>query len=153
MAEPFFLNDGALTVETDTGTSTPIAGLSSVSVTPGYETNELYTADSTFRETVKQYEHSVAVEIEYMFVDVTTAQEWLGGDGTSATASTDTGDPQLFNVERVDPSADGSVERTTAVDKVVFPEFPLIDGSQDEFEAYSLSGSGRLVSQYADTSP
>lgn len=152
MAEPVFFNDGVLTVETDDGTSTPIAGLSSVSITPAYETNELYTADSTFRETVKQYEHNVNVEIEYMFVDVTTAQEWLGGDGSTSTSSVDTSDPQLFNVEQVTDAADGTFERTTEVTKVVIPEFPLVDGSQDEFEAYSISGSGRTVGQYADTS-
>lgn len=150
---PYFFNDATLTVETSGATSTPIGGLSGVTVTPGYETTELYTADSAFREVVKQYEHSVSVEVEYMFVDVTAAQQWLAGDETAtATSSTDTSDPQLFSIDVVSDSADGSVERTTAVSKVVFPEFPLVDGSQDEFEAYSLSGTGREVDNYADTS-
>jgi len=147
MAEPYFISDGVLTVENDADSSTiNIAGLRGITITPAWETTELYTADSTFRETVKQYEHNVNVEIDYAFFDVAAAQQWLGGQGTtSSTASTDTSDPMLFTVKRADPSADGSVTKNVEVEKVVFPEFPLVDGSQDEFEEYGLSGSGRSV--------
>jgi len=153
-ANPYFFSDGTLTVTEEAGsTELAIAGLRGVTITAANETTELYTADSTFRETVKQYEHNVNVEIDYAFFDIEAAQQWLAGDGTTtATASTDTSDPALFKVERVDPSSDGSVERTTEVESVVFPEFPIVDGSQDEFEEYGLSGSGRSITNLADTS-
>jgi len=153
-SEPYWLSDGVLTAQNaEDATETPVAGIRGVTITPAYETTELYTADSTFRETVKQYEHNVNVEIDYVFFNMDTAQQWLGGQGTTtATASTDTSDPMLFTVERVDPSANGDVERTTEVENVVFPEFPVVDGSQDEFEEYGLSGSGRSITNLADTS-
>lgn len=151
--EPQFYNDGVLTVETDDATSTPIAGLKQTTITPGWETNELYTADSGLREVVKQYEHSVQVEIEYVTLDVETAQEWLGGDGTTGTSTTDTSDPQLFSVEFVTPGAKtGSPEYTASVTDVFFPEFPIVDGSEGEFMTFSLSGTGRTVDNFDDTS-
>ncbi len=152
MAEPIFSNTGVLTVETDTGTSVPIAGIRDVEIIPGYETTELYTMDSTFRDAVKQYEHTVEVNITYANFDIAASQEWLGGDGATATASTDTEDPTLFSVEFVSPSADGSVERTVKAEKIVFPSFPLVQSTQDEFEEFDLSGSGRTVSDLSDTS-
>ena len=152
--DAYWFSDGSLTVQNEEDDSeTPIAGLRGVTITPAYETTELYTADSTFRAEVKQYEHNVNVEIDYVFFDIETAKQWLGGEGTTAaTASTDTSDPMLFNVERVDDSADGSLQKTTEVQNVVFPEFPIVDGSQDEFEEYGLSGSGKQIGNLAETS-
>jgi len=152
--ESYFFNDGALTVTNEASDTTlTIAGLKGVTITPGFELNEYYTADSTLRHVVKQYEHGVAVEIDYAFFNIEAAQQWLGGEGdTTATATTDTSDPMKFGVERVDPSAKGGYERTTEVEKVVFPEFPVVDGSQDEMEEYGLSGTGRSVTNLADTS-
>jgi len=57
-----------------------------------------------------------------------------------------------FNLVNVTPSADGGFERTTEVADVVFPELPLDSVSYGEFEEYSLTGSGRQVSNLADTS-
>lgn len=150
----YWFSDGTLNVQNaEDDSELAVAGIRGVTITPAYETTELYTADSTFRETVKQYEHNVNVEIDYVFMDLETSKQWLGGEGTTtATSSTDTSDPMLFTVERVDPAGDGSVERTTEVENVVFPEFPLVDGSQDEFEEYGLSGSGRSITNFDDTS-
>jgi hypothetical protein len=152
MAEAVFSNEGVLTVENDSGTAVPIAGIRDVTITPGYETAELYTADSTFRDTVKQYEHSVEVEITYANFDIDAAQEWLGGEGATATASTDTNDPTLFSVEFVSQSADGGFERTAAAEKVVFPDFPVVSSTQDEFEEFDLSGTGKTV-ELTDSTP
>lgn len=152
--EAYWINDGALTVTNAADDSdVAIAGLRGITITPAYETNELYTADSTFRDTVKQYNHNVNVEIDYAFFSIDAAKQWLGGQGTTtATSSSDTSDPMLFNIERVDPSVDDTFERTVSVINVVFPEFPVIDGSMDEFEEYGLSGSGEKVDNFADTS-
>lgn len=145
MAEAIFSNVGVLSVEDGGATAVPIAGIRDVEIIPGYETTELYTIDSTFRDAVKQYEHSVEVSITYANFDIEAAQQWLGGEGATATASADTEDPTLFNVEFVSQSADGTFERTAVATKVVFPSFPIVSASQDEFEEFDLSGSGRTV--------
>jgi len=152
--ESYWFNDGALTVTNNEDDSDiVIAGIKGVTITPGFEMTQYYTADSTLWHVAKQYEHSVSVEIDYAFFNVEAAQQWLGGEGTtSATSTTDTSDPMKFDVKRVDPSAKGGHERTTEVTTVVFPEFPIVDGSQDEMEEYGLSGTGRTVGNLADTS-
>jgi hypothetical protein len=152
MAEAIFSNVGVLTLQNGTGADVPIAGIRDVEIIPGYETAELYTIDSTFRDAVKQYEHSVEVNISYANFDIPAAQEWLGGEGATATASTDTEDPTLFTVQFVSESADGTFERTAAAVDVVFPEFPIVQATQDEFEEFDLSGTGAKVETLTDTS-
>lgn len=152
--DAYFFDDGVLTVTNSADSSeTPLAGLQGITVTPEYELQQLYTADSTFREEAKQHSHNVNVDIDYSVFDIATAKQWLGGEGTTAaTSSTDTSDPAQFKVEVVQASADGSLEKTVEVAKVIFPDFPLIDGSQGEFEEYGLSGSGRTVANLDETS-
>lgn len=145
-------NAKVLSVTNSSDTSVPIAGIREVTITPAYEHTELYTIDSTFREDVKRYEHNVNVEITYANFSLELAQEWLGGEGSTATASQDSADPTLFQIEDVHTSADGGFERTVAVDDVVIPEFPVVDATYGEFEEYGLTGSGRQLSQVADTS-
>lgn len=153
MAEAYFFDDGVLTVETDEGSEdVTVAGISEITIDPEWEIAEKYTADSGFREAVKQYEHTVAVDVGYMDFNMDAAQQWLGGDGPSATSSTDTSDPQLYTVKVVSTSVGGAIERECEVEKVVFPNFPLVDGSAGEFEEYSLSGSGRSVTSLEDIS-
>ena len=151
--EGIWSNSGAITF-TDPADDSEIlvAGVREISLIPGYEHEELFTMDSTFRETVKRYEHNVSVEITYAKFSVEFAQEWLGGAGATATASQDDADPMLFDIERITPSASGTFERTTAVTDVHFPEFPLDDASYGEYEEYSLTGTGRTVEQLEDTS-
>lgn len=150
--EAMWSNAKVLSVSNSADTSVPIAGIREVTITPAYEHTELYTFDSTFREDVKRYEHNVNVEITYANFSLELAQEWLGGEGSTATASQDTADPALFQIEDVHTSADGGFERTVAVDDVVFPEFPAIDATYGEFEEYGLTGSGKQLSDLSDTS-
>lgn len=146
-------NSAALTVEDPADDSEILfAGVREYSVTPAYEHTNLYTIDSTFRDAVKRYEHDVNVEITYAKFSLEFAQEWLGGEGSTATASQDSSDPMKFNLVNVTPSADGGFERTTEVADVVFPELPLDMISYGEFEEYSITGSGRQVSDLSDTS-
>jgi hypothetical protein len=151
-ADAIWSGSATLTVKTDGGTSIPIAGLQELEIIPGYEHEELFTLDSTFRENVKRYEHNVSVDITYAKFDVTAAQEWLGGEGATATASQDTNDPELFRIEDVSESADGEYVRDTVVKKVHFPEFPILSKSYGEFEEWDLSGTGRTVGNLEDTS-
>jgi len=141
-----------LTVTTEGGNDVPIAGLQDLEIIPGYEHEELFTLDSTFRDNVKRYEHNVSVDITYAKFDLTAAQEWLGGEGATATSSQDSNDPELFTIEDVSQSADGTYERTTVVEKVHFPEFPILSKSYGEFEEWDLSGTGRTVGNLEDTS-
>lgn len=151
--EAIWSNSGVITFEDPADDSEIlVAGYREASITPSYEHNEFYTMDSSFRDTAKRYEHNVAVEITYAKFSIEFAQEWLGGEGATATASQDDSDPMKFNIERVTPSADGTFERTTAVADVIFPEFPLDEANYGEYEEYSLSGSGRQVTNLADTS-
>jgi len=146
-------NSGALTFEDPADDSEILfAGVREVTITPAYEHSELYTIDSSFRDSVKRYEHNVNVEITYAKFSLQFAQEWLGGPGSTATASQDDSDPMKFNLNNVTPSADGGFERTTAVADIVFPELPLDSASYGEYEEYSLTGSGREVTNLADTS-
>lgn len=138
-------NARVLTVTNTSGTDIPIAGLREVTITPAYEHTELYTMDSNHRENAKRYEHNVNVEITYAKFSIDMVQEWLGGEGSTATASQDTSDPTLFDIEDVS-QADGQIERTTAVEDVIIPEFPVVEGTYGEFEEYGISGSGKTVS-------
>lgn len=151
--EPIWSGDGALTWTDPSGdTEIAFAGVREATVTPAYEHAELYTIDSTFREAVKRYEHNVNVEITYAKFSMEFAQEWLGGEGATATASQDNSDPMKFDLENVTGSVDGGFERTTAVADVVIPELPLDSASYGEYEEYSLTGSGRMIENLADTS-
>jgi len=150
--EAIWSNARTLSVQNAADTTVPIAGIQEVSIVPAYEHEELYTMDSSFRDTVKRYEHNVNVEITYAKFSVDAAQEWLGGEGATATASQDDSDPALFSIEDVTPSADGTFERTAVVENVVFPEFPVVEGSYGEYEEWDLSGSGRQLSDFSDTS-
>jgi len=149
--EAMWSNARVLSVQNSADTSVPIAGIREVTITPADEIQELYTMDSNFRENVKRYEHNVNVEITYAKFSLDLVQEWLGGEGSTATASQDSSDPTLFAIEDVSQSADGGFERTTAVTDVVIPEFPVIDGSYGEFEEYGITGTGRTV-EVTDTS-
>jgi hypothetical protein len=145
MANAFWFDEGTITVEDDSGTDLAIAGFQGLTVEAGFETLEqLYTADSVFVESQKQAQHSVSVEIEYSKWAEEAAQYWLGG-GSAETESTDTSDPALFGILAVSTSADGQVTRTVEVENVTFENFPLVDGSQGEFEVYTLTGTGERV--------
>ena len=150
--EAIWSNARTLSVQNSADEPVPIAGVRDVTITPAYEHTELYTMDSSFRESVKRFEHNVNVDITYAKFSMELAQEWLGGEGATATGSQDDSDPTLFAIEDVTPSDSGGFERTVAVADVVFPEFPIVDASYGEFEEWDLSGSGREITQLEDTS-
>jgi hypothetical protein len=153
MANAFWFDEGTITVKEADDTDLAIAGFQGLTVEAGFETLEqLYTADSVFVESQKQAQHRVNVEIEYSKWDADAAKYYLGG-GSSATASTDTSDPAKFNILAVSTSADGSIERTVEVENVTFENFPMVDGSQGEFEAYTLSGTGEKVTNLDTAAP
>jgi hypothetical protein len=150
--EAMWSNAKVLSIQNSSDTDVPIAGIRDVTITAADEITELYTIDSNFREDVKRYEHNVNVEITYANFSLDFAQEWLGGEGSTATASQDTADPALFSIDDVHTSADGGFERTTTVDNVIIPEFPMVEGTYGEFEEYNITGSGEQLTDLSDTS-
>ncbi len=152
MASSYFFDEGTITLNVDTTDVAPI-GLQGLTITPSFEHQELFTADSTFREDVKRHSHEVSVEIDHSKWPLELAQAWLAGDETAtATASQDTSDVALFSVTAVSTSTDGTVERTVEVTDIHFSEIIFVDGSQGEYEEYTLSGTGKTVGQLEDTS-
>jgi len=151
--EAYHLQDyTTLTLETDdTTTTTPVAGIRGVTITPSVEIDELFTADSTEVDTLKQRELTVDVEIEYAKFDPAIAQEWMGGAGTSATSWGDSSDPQEFALTLVIDS-DGTDELTIEVGRIVFPDLALSDLSDDDFQELGLSGTGYALRQVEETS-
>ena len=153
MASAYYFDQGVLSL-TESGDTTEFnpVGLQDLTITPAFEHEELFTADSTFREDVKRHTHSVDVEIGYSKFPLEMAQSWLAGGGATATASQDTSDVATFSVKAVSTSTDGSIERTIEITDVHFPEYEVLNGSQGEYEEYSLTGTGRTVGQLEDTS-
>ncbi len=154
MANAFWFDDGALTlIEEGQTTEYQPVGLRGITITAKAEHEEFDTADSTLFEAVKRHTQRVSVEIDYAKFPLDMAQAWLaGGDGGSATATQDTSDVAQFNLTAVATSVDGTVERTIEVTDIHFPEFELLNGSENEYEEYTLSGTGRTVGQLEDTS-
>jgi hypothetical protein len=151
--EGMFSNEGVITFEDPVDDSEILfAGARGIDITAVDEIQNLYTMDSRFRESVKRGEHVVNVDVTYAKLSIEFVQEWLGGPGATATASQDDSDPMLYNIEDVTASEDGGFERTTMVEDVVFPELPLVSRSRDEFEEYDISGTGRVVGNFTDSS-
>jgi len=153
MASAYFFDEGSLTLveQGQTEEFQPV-GLQNVTVTPAYEHENLFTADSTFREDVKRHTHTVDIEIGYSKFSIEMAQTWLSGGGGTATASQDNNNVAQFNATLVSTSTDGTVERTLEVTNIDFPEPEFLNGSQGEYEEYTLSGTGETIGQLEDTS-
>ncbi len=153
MGNAYWFDEGTITVEQDDGTATAVAGFQGLTVEAAYENlQQLYTADSVFIESQKQSNHLVNVTIDFSKWDSDAAEVWLGGGASGATPaseSTDTSDPAKFTVRAVSTAADGSVQRTVEVEGVTFDSFPLIDGTQGEYEQYNLTGIGEKISNLA----
>lgn len=151
--DPYWFSDFAtLELEKSGGTTDYAAGIKGATIEAEYQTLErLYTADSTQIEAQKQAEAHVPVELNYVKFDPEFAKEWLGGSGSSATSLTDTSDPQKYKLTGDFDNADGSTQINIEVTGITFPNIPLLDGSQDEFVEWSLSGSGENIPTFDTT--
>jgi len=153
MANPFWFDDGVLTlVEQGQTTEFQPVGLRGITVTATAEHERFDTADSTLFEVVKRHTQRVNVEIDYAKFPIDMAQTWLAGGNGTATATQDNSDVAQFNLEAVATSADGEIERTLEVTDIDFPEFEMLNGSENEYEEYTLSGTGKTIGQLEDTS-
>jgi len=151
MAEEAYHLQDFTTLELSTASGTvPVAGIRGVTLTGNVERDNLFTADSTERDTGKQREFSVDVNIEYAKFDPSVVKEWLGGDGISGTAWGDNSDPAQFSltftVDATDPESGESLEVT--VEEIEFDEMPIFDGSYDDWAMWDLSGTGYALSNF-----
>jgi hypothetical protein len=151
--EAYHLHDfQTLTLDTDdTDTATPVAGIRGVTVTPNISLDELYTADDTEVEELKQREFKADVEIEYAKFSPEIVKEWLGGAGASATQWGNNSDPQEFSFEFVIDS-EGTDQLTVELGRLVFEEMPIFDGSNDDFAEWGLSGTAYALRNLDETS-
>jgi len=142
MADAYFADEATLTLETPGATSVPIAGLQDLTVIPSVAIEQLYTGDSIKIDAQKQHEFEVQVEIGFSKWDLTLAEEWLGGSGTTGTSMSDTNDPQKYTASGEFTSVDGSLTYQWEVTGITFEEMPILDFSRGEFIQWDLSGTG-----------
>jgi hypothetical protein len=136
----YYGNDMTLSIQTEGGTSIPVGVLKDVEVIAATEHDELYGADSTKRQTVKQREFGVDWSAGFASMDMALIQEWLGGSGSSSTSFVDTSDPQLFKIiGEVTPDG-GSTNKKAVVDNANIPDMPVISVTEGEFETTELEG-------------
>ena len=148
MTEAYWLDDGTLDVETEDGTTVPVAGIESVQITPQVSIQRHYTGDSIKPDAKKQHEAIVNVNIGYALFDGDLIKEWLGGDGLSSTSWEDTSDPQEFEITGEFVSAGGDETIEVTVVGVTFEEMPIIDASRGEFAVWDLTGEGDDITDF-----
>lgn len=156
MAEDAYRIDGYTTLElaTDGGvTTTPIAGVMGVTVIPSVSIDRLMTADSGKAESKAQYDYGVDVGIEYALwdQDATLVQQWLGGDGASASSWTDTISPQEFQLTGTFDSVGGDRTLDLTCTGITFEEMPILDGEMNEYLSRDLSGTGDDITDLSMT--
>jgi len=134
-------------VEID-GTSVTAGKVKDVSIVVVGEHTNLFTADSVKREEVKRSEVTVDVEFTIVEFNEELAQYWLQGDG-STTSDTITDDSNVaqfdITVEQnmTDHTGESGDESLKAdVSGVDFPEMPVLELAEGEFNEHTLSGTG-----------
>lgn len=148
MPEAYWLDDATLDLETDSGEVVPMAGIQDVEIVAAVDIVTLFTADSIKPEAKKQQEFEPDVNIGFSKFDVELAQEWLGGDGPSATAMADTSDPQMFTIDGTFESVGGDTTFEATVTGITFEEMPLIQASRGEFVQWDLSGQAMDITNF-----
>jgi len=151
MAETAYHLQDFVTLNLTNGTDTvAAAGVRGVTITANVERDNLFTADSTTRDTGKQREFSVDVEIEYAKFSADVVKEFLGGSGVASTGWGDNSDPQqfqlTFEVDGTDAANGETLEVT--VGEIEFDEMPIFDGSHDDFAMWDLSGTGYALNNF-----
>lgn len=150
MADAYFADQATLSLETSGATDVPIAGLQDLTVVPNVSVEQLYTGDSIKIEDQKQHEFQVQVDVGFSKWDLTLAEQWLGGSGSTATSMTDTNDPQKYSASGEFTSADGALTYQWEVSGITFEEMPVLDFSRGEFIQWDLSGVGEDMTDLSE---
>jgi len=150
--DAYWLDEATLDVSipANTDTAVPVAGIQDITVIPSVSIEKLYTGDTIKIEAQKQHEFEVQVDIGYSKWDLTIAEEWLGGEGTTSASMTDTSDPQKYQISGDFTSVDGATTYQWEVTGVTFEEMPLIDASRGEFIQWDLSGIGEDLTDLSE---
>jgi hypothetical protein len=151
--DTWFVNDYEMLELTPAGNTTDVvAGIRGVTLEAEFQTlEEMYTADSTKRVTVKQAQAGVPVSVEFAFFDGSFVEQWLGGESGTATSLSDTSDPALFELSGDFRNDDGSQKIDVEITDIYFENIPMFDGSMDEFATWGLDGSGADVTNFEYT--
>jgi hypothetical protein len=150
MADAYFADEATLSLETESATSVPIAGLQDLTVIPSVAIEQLYTGDSIKIDAQKQHEFEVQVEIGFSKWDLTLAEEWLGGSGATSTSMSDQNDPQKYTASGDFTSVDGALTYQWEVTGITFEEMPILDFSRGEFIQWDLSGTGEDLTDLSE---
>jgi len=140
-------NFTALTLKTSGGTEDFVAGLQGLTITPQFEYEDLYTADSILREAVRRYEASVQVDISYSLFNVELVRHNMGSPGSAGSTITDDGEVPLFELDfEADSSGGDRTLGTITVENMRFDDDPPIwDGSHGEWVEWSGTMIGKNV--------
>lgn len=115
------------------------------------------SSDTTVtRDEVKRREVEVEVEFTIVQFNEELAQYWLNGGGSTSTTITDTTDVAEFDVTLEQNMTDhtGTTDDESlkaVVDNVEFPEMPLLDLAEGEYNEHQLSGTGDGVTLTKET--
>lgn len=145
-----FYGDDIATFKVEIGSSptTVTAGkVKDASIMGEAEHNELFTTDSVTRDDVKRREVAVTVEFTVVEFNEELAQYWLSGSSSTSTTVTDDSAVAEFDVtleqnmtDHTGSSGDESLK--AVVSNVHFPEIPIIDLAEGEYNQHQLSGRG-----------
>jgi hypothetical protein len=134
------------------GTSIVAGGVKDVVITPVGEHTNLFDAESVKRREVRRSEVTVDVEFTIVEFNNELAAYWLEGND-SADPSTPTSINDTSEVAQFDITLEQDMTETTGtsgdpkglkadVDGVDFPELPLLELAEGEFNEHSFSGTG-----------
>jgi hypothetical protein len=147
-----YFGDDIATFSVDIDGTTVTAGkVKDVSIVASGEHTNLFSADSVKRTEVKRSEVTVDIEFTIVEFNEELAQYWLQGDSstTSTTINDDSNVAQFdVTVEQNMTDHDGSSgdeSLKAVVDGVDFPEMPILELAEGEFNEHSLSGTGTGV--------
>jgi len=116
-----------------------------------YAPDDSGSADTTVtRDEVKRREVEVEVEFTIVEFNEELAQYWLNGSSTTANTITDTTNVAEYDITLEQNMTDhdgssGDESLKAVVDGVDFPEMPILELAEGEFNEHSLSGTGTGV--------
>lgn len=154
-----FYGGDIATFSVEINSTTVTAGaVTEVSIRGEAEHDEFFDPENVTRDDVKRREVAVVVEFTIREFDEALAQYWLDGSGssTSSTVVEDSNvaefDSITFEQNMTDHTGSSGDESLKAVvDNVHFPEMPLIEMAQGEYNEHSLTGRGDGVTLTLET--
>lgn len=157
MASNRYFGDDIATFSVEiNGTSVTAGKVKDVSITVSGEHTNLFSADSVKRTDVKRSEVTVDVEFTIVEFNHELAAYWLEGsdsaDTSTATTINDDSNVATFDItveqDMTEPGTDSGDPQGLKADvtEVDFPELPVIELAEGEFNEHSISGTGTGVS-------